>query len=327
VILLLLFRRFGITLTKAELQGALLDAGFVIRGRHFLAAFALSLSAACDKGPPDAIIGPPPPTPHLSIEVRYVGPITEVQKAVVAAAVERWTRALSKNLGEFRFDRPADECFRGQPQLNESHHNPLVFVSVGDIDGRERSLAGTQVCAISSRDTLPVLTHIRLDIADLDAMESRGILLGVITHELGHALGFNPSTYGPKKLTGGGSDDPYFNGPTARAEFAKHGAWYTGLIVPLENQSGSGPNDPHWRLAVFGDEVMASGIASGFTSPLSVITLGLFQDLGYVVDFSVADPYEVRPLFVPNLLVPEFSLRNDLAQLSAPVMLAPVISR
>jgi hypothetical protein len=80
-------------------------------------------------------------------------------------------------------------------------------------------------------------------------------------------------------------------------------------------------------LAVFGDEVMASGIASGFTSPLSVITLGLFQDLGYVVDFSVADPYEVRPLFAPNLLVPEFSLGNDLAQLSAPVMLAPVISR
>ena len=307
------------------MPGAPLNAAFVIKGRHFLAACSLSLCVACDKGPPDAIIGPPPPTPHLIIEVRYVGPITDAQKAVVTVAVGRWTRALSKNLGEFRFDRPADECFRGQPRLNESHHNPLLFVSVGEIDGRERSLAGTQVCAISSRDTLPVLTHIRLDIADMDAMESRGILLGVITHELGHALGFNPSTYGPKKLTGGGSDDPYFNGPTARAEFAKHGAWYTGLTVPLENQSGSGPNDPHWRLAVFGDEVMASGIASGFTSPLSVITLGLFQDLGYVVDFSVADPYEVRPLFGDNLVVPEFTLVRDVQTISAPIPLTPLV--
>lgn len=304
-----------------------MNAAFLIKGRHVLVAVVLPLCVACDRGPPDVVIGPPPPIPRLSVEVRYLGPITEAHKAVVATAVGRWTRALSKNLGEFRFDRAADDCFRGQPRLNESHHNPLVFVSVGDIDGRERSLAGTQVCAISARDTLPVLTHIRLDIADIDAMESRGILLGVITHELGHALGFNPSTYGPKKLTGGGPDDPYFNGPEARAQFAKHGAWYSGLTVPMENQSSSGPDDPHWRLSVFGDEVMASGIASGFTSPLSVITLGLFQDLGFVVDFSVADPYEVRPLFGDNLLVPEFSLTNGLRQFSPPVVLTPIITR
>jgi hypothetical protein len=294
--------------------------------RCFVVTFSPVLCFACGKGG-DVVIGPPPPPPHLSVEVRYVGSVTDAQKAVVAAAIGRWTRALSKNLGEFRFNRPADECFRGQPALDESHHNPLVFVSVGDMDGNGGSLAGTQVCAISSRDTLPVLTHIRLDRADIEAMESRGILLGVITHELGHALGFNPATYGPKKLTGGGTEDPYFNGVAARAEFARHGAWYRGITVPLENQSNSGPNDPHWRFLVFGDEVMASGIASGFTSPLSVITLGLFQDLGFVVDFSVADPYEVRPLFSDNLLVPEFSLRNGLRQFSPPVVLAPMITR
>jgi len=321
------FCALGVTLREGRNAGAAAEDGFVTKVRHSLVTLAAALCLACDKGTPDAIIGPPPPTPHLSVEVRYVGPITDAQKAVVVAAVGRWTRALAKNFGEFRFDRPADECFRGQPALNENHHNPLVFVSVGVIDGPERSLAGTQVCAISSRDTLPVLTHIRLDIADLEAMESRGILLGVITHELGHALGFNPSTYGPKKLTGGGSEDPYFNGPTARAKFAKHGAWYTGITVPLENQSSAGPNDPHWRFFVFGDEVMASGIAAGFTSPLSVITLGLFQDLGYVVDFSVADPYEVRPLFSDNLVIPEFSLMNDLVRLAPPAVLTPVVRR
>jgi hypothetical protein len=291
--------------------------------RYFLVTFA-SVLWACDKGS-DVVIGPPPPTPHLSVEVRYLSPITDAQKAVVTAAVERWTRALSKNMGEFRFVRDADECFRGQPALNESHHNPLVFLSIVDIDGSNGSLASTQACAVSARDTLPVLTHIRLDRIDMEAMERRGILLGVVTHELGHALGFNPLSYGPKKLAGGDATDPYISGAAARAEFAKNAAWYEGVSVPLENLSTAGPNDPHWRMSVFGDEVMSSGIAGGFRSPLSAITLGLFQDLGYVVDFSAADPYVVRPLFGDNSRVPEFSFVHDLPRLAPPIVLDPIV--
>jgi hypothetical protein len=70
---------------------------------------------------------------------------------------------------------------------------------------------------------------------------------------------------------------------------------------------------------------MSSGIASGYTSPLSTITLGLFQDLGYVVDFSAADPYVVRPLFGDNLRVPEFSFVHDLPRLAPPIVLAPIV--
>lgn len=251
--------------------------------------------------------------------------MTPAHRDVVAAAVSRWTRALSKQFGEFRFNSPADNCFRGQPAMNETHHNPVVFVQVGDIDGLNGTLAGTRACAMSARDTLPILTHIMLDRVDIDRMEQRGIFLGVITHELGHALGFNPLSYGPRNLAGGGTTDPYINGATARSEFAKHGAWYTGVTVPLENQSGAGPNDPHWRLFVFGDEVMSSAMASGYKSPLSAITLGLFQDLGYDVDFSKADAYEVRPLFGDNRLVPEFSLMNDVSPILPRAYLTPLV--
>ena len=245
----------------------------------------------------------------------------------VSAAVAKWTRALSKDLGKFDLNSPAGQCFVGEPALHETHHNLLLFVSIQEIDGPSSQLAFTQVCGLSGRDTLPFLSHIRLDRADVDSMEARGILPLVVMHEMGHALGFNPTSYLPKGLGGGGTNDPVFQGAVARSEFAKHGAWYTGATVPLEDRSGQGPRDPHWRFDVFGDELMIPVVGRDFKLPLSSITLGFFEDIGYNVDFAVADPYEVAPLFGANRVVPEWDLRRDLNMTSPPVFLSPRIDR
>jgi hypothetical protein len=283
-----------------------------------------SVCAACGT---DSSVGPPGPAPHLTIDVRYLSNFSAQQKSVVAAAVDKWTRALSKDFGDFRLNSAANACFAGQPRLDETHHNPLLFISAAEMDGPNGSLAFTRVCAVSGRDTLPIVSQIQLDAADLGSMESQGILSGVITHEIGHVLGFNPGSYTPRNLAGGGSSDPHFRGATARAEFAKHGAWYTGVPVPLENRTGLGPSDPHWRYLVFGDELMVAEVSSGFTSPLSSITLGFFQDLGYEVDFSMADPYEVRPPFPNNRVLPQASLLNDFRTIAPPLVVNPLVAR
>lgn len=186
-------------------------------------------------------------------------------------------------------------------------------------------LAYTQVCELSARDNLPIVSHIRIDAADLDSMVVRGILNSVITHEMGHALGFVPNSYIPKQLAGGGTIDPYFTGVSARSEFGQHGAWYTGIPVPLENSLGGGPRDPHWRFSVFGDELMVAFVRGGDRSPLSTVSLGFFQDLGYTVDFSAADPYEVTPPSGGAAVLPIASLQNDVRTIATPKLVRPLI--
>ena len=261
------------------------------------------------------------------IDVRYASDITPALQTAVTIAAAKWTRALSKNLGDFPLNLPAGACFAGQPPINETHHNLLLFASVADIDGQGSVLALTGVCRLSNRDTLPILSNMVFDRADLDSMDARGELQGVVMHEMGHALGFDPGTYVTKGLSGGGASDPFFSGVTARSEFAKHGAWYTGVTVPLEDTRGRGPLDPHWRLSVFGDELMISIVGRGLKSPLSSITLGFFKDIGYDVDFSAADPYEVAPFFGGTRIVPEGSLRNDLRMTVPPKFVSPLVSR
>ncbi len=296
----------------------------VVTIKH-LAIIGLSTSVCLACGAADSTVGPPPLQTQL-MEVRYASTLSAEHQALVAAAADKWTRALSKNRGDFRLNTPANHCFPGAPRLNEIHHNLLLFVSIAEVDGAGGQLAYTQICSISEDDALPILGHMRLDRADLAWMETETVLAGVITHEMGHVLGFNPLSYVAKGLAAGGVSDPYFSGGTARAKFADHGAWYTGVTVPLEDSHDRGPNDPHWRFVIFGDELMASELGPKYRMPLSVITLGLFADLGYDVDFSVADSYEVIPLFGGNRLLPERSLANDFRVIAPPTVVRPLFS-
>ena len=136
-----------------------------IRRRLWLAGAAVCLACGSDR----VIEPPPPPGSFPQIEVRYSSSdVPTVVRIAVADAVDKWTRALSKDMGEFHLTESAGECFVGEPQIDERHHNLLLFVSVLQVDGRGGNLAYTEVCGLSSRDTLPVLSHIRIDRADLD---------------------------------------------------------------------------------------------------------------------------------------------------------------
>jgi hypothetical protein len=62
--------------------------------------------------------------------------------------------------------------------------------------------------------------------------------------------------------------------------------------LPVENKGGQGTRNSHWRETVFGNELM-TGFLSGTTQPLSRMTIASLADLGYKVDPSVADEFNL----------------------------------
>jgi hypothetical protein len=67
--------------------------------------------------------------------------------------------------------------------------------------------------------------------------------------------------------------------------------------VPVENTGGQGTRDSHWRDSVFGAELM-TGYAepAGVRMPISRLTVGALEDLGYGVNYAAADSYTMPRL-------------------------------
>jgi len=109
-----------------------------------------------------------------------------------------------------------------------------------------------------------------------------------------HVLGFGTLWGDAGLVVGEGSSDPWFRGVHARDLMATRngGAAYTGTPVPVEAGGGAGTRDVHWRESVFDHELM-TGWVDANTNPLSATTIGSLQDLGYVVDASRADPFDL----------------------------------
>jgi hypothetical protein len=225
-------------------------------------------------------------------------------------------------MDDFQLKTPAGDCFSGEPALDEVHHNLLLFISVAPIDRLHGNLAYTEICAQSSRNFLPTVSHILIDAADLDTIDAKGLLPSIITHEMAHALGFNSGAFGEKSLIHGTADDPYFSGGSASSEFVRR-ITYSGTPVPLENTDQTGLHSSHWRWDIFGDELMIGSLVDGYTYPLSAVTLGAFEDLGYSVDMSVADPYPIYSILAGPPTGLRVSLENDVI-VRTPRVLTPL---
>jgi len=137
---------------------------------------------------------------------------------------------------------------------------------------------------------LPYEADAGVDPFDASSAQLKNILL----HEFGHALGFG-TLWSSKSLTQTlTANNPTYIGTNAVREYNRIFGT-TGTSVPVENGGGVGTAGGHWRESVFDTELMTGySETAGVAMPLSAITVGAMQDLGYVVNYSKADAY-VKP--------------------------------
>ena len=252
--------------------------------------------------------------PSFDIELRYLGGApTPAQKAVFRGAADVWERVITRGLPDRLIDSSQATCEAGDPSLFGTYIDDLlVYIRLESLDGPHGALAEAGPCLLRDPGWLPFIGTVTVDTADLPEMERNGVLGKVVAHEIAHALGFGtiwdrlplegpPFLQQPsigRRIDEAPGPDTHFSGPAAVAAFdAVGGDAYTGgAKVPVENDTkryGPGALDGHWRESVLGHELMTSTlfIEPGVHEPLSTVTIGALEDLGYSVDYSAAEAY------------------------------------
>ena len=213
----------------------------------------------------------------------------------VQAAITRWEDAIrgdliNKDIGA-DFLGPEHCAGFGSIPNGASVDDIIVMVNIATIDGPSKILGEAAPCAIRD-DVLPLVGILTLDDDDVSTLVGTQKLTDVVFHEIGHVLGFGTlwDTEGFHYVTGSGSSDPRFTGSQGVAEWQALGG--TGNI-PLAD-------DAHWRESIFGTELMTAFVSPvGTPNPFSRLTLAAMADLGFSVDYSAVDAYQLP---IPTLL-------------------------
>jgi len=223
----------------------------------------------------------------FTIEVRFMGGLTQRQMDAFKGAADRWSRVIVGDLPSVQVE-------------GEIIDDILILAQGVPIDGPGQILGQAGPTRLrpanaGSAAFLPAKGKMAFDIADLLQMEQNGTLNDVITHEMGHVLGIGTVWALKGLLKGAGTSNPTFIGKSAMKEYGtlRQGG---AKRVPVENMGGQGTADAHWRESIFRNELM-TGFVGTAGNPLSRMTIGSLQDLGYVVDMNAAEPYSL-----PNLL-------------------------
>jgi hypothetical protein len=215
----------------------------------------------------------------FDIEVVFRSSYTQQQQAMIKAAAARWSQIVIGDL----------------PNVSDDEYDEiddlLVEVVTAGIDGNLNTLADTQMLFARGND-LPAIARIRIDSADLSSLTSGNDLTGLMIHEMGHALGFGEDTWLSMGLLAN-STGPFtvFTGMNAKREYQAVFGNDAGTNVAVENEGGSGAINHHWRENVMQNEIMTSQYSLGVLNPISRITVGALDDMGYLVDYSATDLY------------------------------------
>ena len=114
-------------------------------------------------------------------------------------------------------------------------------------------------------------------------------LTNVMTHEFAHVMGFG------SLWEFNGLIDPItglYDADTNAGRIYNNDNGTTDVGIPLTTDVGSGSDLNHWQEETFDNELMTHQSESpGISSPLSELTLASLEDVGWNVNYGIAEPY------------------------------------
>jgi hypothetical protein len=233
----------------------------------------------------------------FTIDLRLLTPFSPDERDGVVAAASKWMEVITGDLPDRPISIPEQYCGIKalSPAVNETVDDMIIFAGMVDDDGPGGVAGRAYPCLVRSNSAMTAVGHIELDRADAPSLVSSGAFTRLAMHELGHAIGMTSQIWRNRNLmVGATTDNPYFTGSRARQAFTGLGLDFTGQIVPLENTGGAGTRDSHWRESVLTRELMTGWLEPGGAyMPLTAVTVGALGDMGYEVNVTAAEPFNI----------------------------------
>jgi len=237
------------------------------------------------------------------------------QRRAFSSAARRWAEIVTSDFAPLW--SPGFSC-GVSPSYEGWIDDVLIFASITDIDGPDRTLARAGPCFDPADPFPPRLGLMQFDRADLGVLTGNSDLEGVALHEMGHVLGLgtmwnvtdDPTSALPPRVTPTpcyDTQDPRYIGANAVREWQAISGDATN--VPVEEGPQNGTSCGHWNeydedpgdpppypetrpdLYV---ELMTGYLDASMR--LSRITVGALNDLGYAVDYDAADDFTMLSL-------------------------------
>jgi hypothetical protein len=231
----------------------------------------------------------------LDFTTSVYGEVPAAVRTAAQQAADRWEQVITGDLPAFLEVSTGlfVDDFRMRVQMG--------LLGGAGSDGPSNVLANAQpVQYRATEPQLPWLGQTGIDPSDATSSQ----LVAILVHEIGHALGFGSGNPGFQAFVQNGT----WTGANALREFRSIFGQPNAAGVPLDPEGSA-----HWSEAVFGNELMTP--YTNANMPLSRITIGLFEDLGYEVNYAARDVYSPPP---PGGTTPLTSIVTYAADMSKP---------
>eukprot|EP00611_Tribonema_gayanum_P021749 TRINITY_DN4242_c0_g1_i2.p1 TRINITY_DN4242_c0_g1~~TRINITY_DN4242_c0_g1_i2.p1 ORF type:complete len:409 (-),score=125.55 TRINITY_DN4242_c0_g1_i2:699-1925(-) len=244
-------------------------------------------------------------------------------------AKKRWEEiVVGDMIGYTAKEAPDSGWFGGYFGKGSDFHGAVDDIVIGykirAIDGKNKVVGNSEIikeragrAAHKARQQqTPISAVMEFDSADVDDLIKTGYFQTVVLHEMGHALGIGYAWPTPRARCGG-TCTAYQEGANwdcvAELKFRHLVTSRPDLKIDitgglqLENTGASkadGTACEHWSETQLGDEIMTAYISST-DDPISIVSIGALEDLGYKVNYKAADTMKKKHL-------PQFSSRRSL---------------